>query len=101
MRRGARVHSLGFNKVFHGDGYDGYIKAWHFEGLAALAPMAPPRGVVVKAKRVSLAGEWDMSRHSGMREDWPFDFDVLDGGASQTDTWYDWAGASKAQAICV
>lgn len=41
---------------------------------------------MVKAKRDSLAGEWDMPRHSDMREDWPFDFDVLDalpdGGAS-------------------
>lgn len=63
-------------EIFWGD--DGYVKAWYFEDLAALAPMAPPRGTVVKGRRITLAGELDMPRDRYMREDWPFDFDALD-----------------------
>jgi len=57
---------------------DGYVKAWYFTDLSALAPMAPPHGHSVKAKTLTLAGELDIPRASDMRTDWPFNFDVLD-----------------------
>lgn len=62
-------------EIFWGD--EGYVKAWYFEDLTELVSMASPHGKAVRAKRIALVGELDMPRHSDMRQDWPFDFDVL------------------------
>lgn len=59
-------------------GNDGYVKAWYFEDVAALVQVTAPHGKTAKAKRIALAGEFDIPRHGELREDWPFDFETLD-----------------------
>lgn len=62
-------------EIFWGE--DDYVKAWYFDDMTALAPMAPPRGKAAKARRITLTGDLDMLRDSYMLEEWPFDFEVL------------------------
>ncbi|MCL2466859.1 MAG: YwqG family protein [Micrococcales bacterium] len=60
-------------------GNDGYLKVWYFDDLDALVKKKAPHKGKVPGRRITLTGgEYDMPRDHFMREEWPFDFDILD-----------------------
>lgn len=63
-------------EVFWGD--EGYLKAWYFEDVDTLRPMAAPHGRDVQGKRLTLVGELDIPRHQDMLKGCPFDSEILE-----------------------
>lgn len=63
-------------EVFWGD--DGYIVGYYWPDAAALQPMKSPHDTPPKAKRLHFANAFDLPRHRELRDDWPFDPDLLD-----------------------
>ena len=64
-------------EVFWGN--DGYVLGFYWPDPAVLVPMASPHGKPAPARRLHLRGALDLPRHRELRNDWPFDVELLDG----------------------
>ncbi len=62
-------------EVFWGD--PDYVLGYYWPDPSVLVPMASPHGPPPPARRIHLHGALDLPRHRELRQDWPFDVDLL------------------------
>lgn len=59
-------------------GNDGYVLGFYWDDCSGHSIFDSPTNYVPAARKISLAGSIDIPRHLDLRNDWPFDGDVLD-----------------------
>lgn len=64
-------------EIFWGDDY--YVIAFYWPDTKDLVVMDDPHGQPVQSRKIKLSGGVDIPRHAVLRDDWPFDTDILYG----------------------
>ncbi len=64
-------------EIFWGD--DGYILGYYWPKLDGLSLISSPSGKYSNSKKIILTGGLEIPRHEDLRNDWPFDTEILYG----------------------